>query len=78
MTTHSNHDFPIAENILNRDFSRNQLGKKWVSDITYIKVGNGWNYLTTVLDLADRKIVAWTLSTDMTAKNTIYKYIFQK
>ena len=73
MTTHSNHDFPIAENILNRDFSSNQLGEKWVSDITYIKVGNGWNYLTTVLDLADRKIVAWTLSTDMTAKNTIYK-----
>jgi putative transposase len=28
-----------------------------MSDITYIRVNNDWNYLTTVLDLADRKIV---------------------
>ena len=55
-TTDSNHSFPIAENRLNRNFYSKQLGEKWVSDITYIKVGNQWNYLTTVLDLADRKI----------------------
>ncbi|OEK08350.1 integrase [Flavivirga aquatica] len=73
MTTNSNHDFPIAENILNRGFTSSQLGEKWVSDITYIKVGSGWNYLTTILDLADRKIVAWTLSADMTTKNMVYK-----
>lgn len=73
MTTHSNHDFPVAQNILNRGFSSKELGEKWVSDITYIKIGNRWNYLTTVLDLADRKILAWTLSEDMTTENTIYK-----
>lgn len=47
--------------------------KKWVSDISYIRVNDKWNYITTILDLADRKIVAWTLSTDMTTENTIYK-----
>jgi len=73
MTTDSKHTFPIAENKLNRDFSSKQLGQKWVSDITYIKVEDQWSYLTTVLDLADRKIVGWTLSQDMTTENTIYK-----
>ena len=73
ITTDSNHSFPIANNTLNREFSALVLGEKWVSDITYIKVGDTWNYLTTILDLADRKIVSWVLSEDMTAKNTVLK-----
>ena len=73
MTTDSKHHFSIAENVLNRDFTSTVLGEKWVSDITYIKIANGWNYLTTILDLADRKIVSWVLSEDMTTKNTVYK-----
>ena len=32
-----------------------------------------WDYLTTIIDLADRKVVSWTLSQDMTAQNTIIK-----
>ncbi|WP_366940696.1 MULTISPECIES: DDE-type integrase/transposase/recombinase [Elizabethkingia] len=32
--------------------------------------GKGWLYLTTVIDLEDRKVIGWSLSTDMTAKNT--------
>lgn len=40
VTTLSNHNLPIAENILNRDFYSKELGEKWVSDITYIKVGD--------------------------------------
>lgn len=39
-TTDSKHDNPIAANIVNRDFTSSQIGKKWVSDITYIPVGN--------------------------------------
>jgi len=73
ITTDSNHSFPIAENLLNRDFSSLKLGEKWISDITYIRVNDQWNYLTTIMDLADRKIVGWTLSTDMTTENTIWK-----
>lgn len=73
VTTNSKHDNPIAKNILNREFTSNQLGKKWVSDITYIQVGNHWNYLTSIIDLADRKVVGWSLSEDMTTENTVYK-----
>ena len=72
-TTDSNHPFPIAENVLNRNFTSLQIGEKWVSDITYIKVAGHWNYVTTILDLADRKIVAWVLSDDMTTENTVHK-----
>ncbi len=72
-TTDSDHGLPIAENVLDRDFSCNELGKKWVSDITYLRVGNDWNYLTTMIDLADRKVVGWSLSEDMTTDNTVLK-----
>ena len=72
-TTDSKHSLPIAKNLLNRNFTTTVLGEKWVSDISYIKVNNQWNYITTILDLADRKIVAWTLSEDMTTENTVYK-----
>ena len=72
-TTDSNHSFPIAQNELNREFNSYELGEKWVSDITYIRVNDNWNYLTTIMDLADRKIVGWALSEDMTTENTIMK-----
>jgi putative transposase len=73
ITTNSNHTFKIANNELDRNFTSINLGKKWVSDITYIRVGDGWNYLTTIMDLADRKIVGWSLSDDMTIENTVMK-----
>jgi transposase InsO family protein len=69
-TTDSNHGYPVAENHLNRDFSAERLAQKWVSDLTYIKTGEGWLYLTAVLDLADRKVVGWALSDTMDAKPT--------
>jgi len=73
VTTDSTHSFPIANNELARDFTSFKLGKKWVSDITYIRVGDDWNYLTTIIDLADRKVIGWSLSEDMTTENTIMK-----
>ena len=72
-TTDSIHDYKISPNILNRNFNVNKLGKVWVSDITYIRCKEKWVYLTTMLDLADRKIVGWSLSEDMTVENTVYK-----
>ena len=72
-TTDSNHSNPISKNQLNRAFSCSELGKKWVSDITYIRVHENWNYLTIIIDLADRKVVGWSLSEDMTVKNTVKK-----
>jgi len=73
VTTDSKHTLPIVANVLDRDFNSNELGTRWVSDITYIRVDDNWNYLTTIMDLADRKIVGWTLSEDMTVDNTIRK-----
>lgn len=71
LTTDSEHAFPIANNELDRNFNSTVLGKKWVSDITYIRVNDNWNYLTTIIDLADRKIVGWALSEDMTTEKTV-------
>lgn len=72
-TTDSKHAYPVNENLLDREFEVNQLGKVWVSDITYIRCGQGWLYLTSMIDLADRKVVGWSLSKDMTTQNTVYK-----
>jgi transposase InsO family protein len=73
ITTDSNHQYVIAKNELNRNFNTLELGEKWVSDITYIRVNDDWNYLTTIIDLADRKVVGWSLSEDMTTQNTVMK-----
>ena len=73
ITTNSKHSFPLANNELDRDFIALKLGEKWVSDITYIRVNDKWNYLTTIIDLADRKVIGWALSEDMTTENTIMK-----
>ena len=51
VTTDSNHKYPIVENKLDRNFTPDDKAKSWVSDITYIKTGQGWLYLTTVIDL---------------------------
>ena len=69
-TTDSKHDYPIANNLLNREFLAEKLGQKWVSDITYIRTGEGWLYLTIILDLADRKVVGWALSDTLKAVET--------
>jgi putative transposase len=70
VTTNSNHSYPIVSNLLNRNFQSAMLGKVWVSDITYVPTCQGWLYLTTVMDLADRKIIGWALSQTMKASHT--------
>jgi transposase InsO family protein len=69
-TTDSKHDMPVCENILNREFNAAEKGQKWVSDITYLRSGDGWVYLTTVMDLYDRKIIGWALSDNMETLST--------
>lgn len=69
-TTDSRHGFHVAENLLDRDFRTGILGRAWVSDLTYIRTTQGWLYLTAVIDLADRKVIGWALSNNMTAKDT--------
>jgi len=70
-TTDSNHEYKIADNLLDRKFDVQRPNTVWVSDITYVRVKDKWMYLTTMIDLADRMIVGWSLSSDMTAENTV-------
>lgn len=64
-TTNSNHNLPIAPNILNRDFYASNPNEKYVGDITYISTGEGWLYLATVIDLYSRKVVGWSMDDTM-------------
>ena len=73
VTTQSNHNYSVATNLLERQFNVEQPATVWVSDITYIRVASKWAYLTVVIDLADRSVVGWSLSKDMSTYNTVIK-----
>jgi putative transposase len=61
-TTDSKHGYPVAANVLDRQFEAQGPNQKWVSDITYIPTQNGWLYLAAILDLFSRRIVGWAMS----------------
>ena len=61
-TTNSNHDNPIAPNLLKRNFSFDRPDQAWVGDITYIPTDEGWLYLAIVKDLCLKKIVGYAFS----------------
>jgi transposase InsO family protein len=50
------------QNILNEQFNPDRPNAVWCTDITYIWTMDGFIYLTSVMDLFSRKIIAWTLS----------------
>lgn len=66
-TTNSNHTLPVAENLLQQDFTAQRPNQVWVGDITYIRTDEGWLYLAVVMDLYSRKVVGWSMSDRMTA-----------
>ena len=78
-TTDSNHNSPIAPNLLNRDFYASKPDTKYVGDITYISTGEGWLYLATVIDLYSRKVVGWAMDDTMKVSlvNDALKYGYQ-
>jgi len=67
-TTDSKHSYPVAENILKRNFDARKPNEKWVADITYIPTAEGWLYLAGVLDLYSRRIVGWDMSGKIDAR----------
>ncbi len=69
-TTDSKHTHKIMENILDREFTVSEASKVWVSDITYIHTREGFLYLTTIIDLYDRKCIGWSISNGMSAEET--------
>lgn len=68
VTTNSNHDNPVFDNILKRNFDVNKPNTAWVSDITYLWTQEGWLYLAVVIDLYSRKVVGWSMGKRMTAQ----------
>jgi transposase InsO family protein len=58
-TTNSNHDLPVAPNLLNQDFTASQANAKGVQNITYCATEEGWLYLAVVIDLYSRQVVGW-------------------
>jgi putative transposase len=61
-TTDSNHDLPVAENLLDRQFDPGARNEAWVADITYVPTRQGWLYLAAVEDLYSRRVVGWSMA----------------
>ena len=70
-TTDSWHKYPVAENLLNRNFNPSGPNQCWISDISYIYNKEGWLYLATVMDLYPRKLVGWALEKRLTRELVI-------
>ena len=71
VTTDSRHNYPVAPNLLNQEFTASRPGEIWVSDITYVRTRSGWLYLTVIIDLYDRKVIGWSMSKGLSAMETI-------
>lgn len=62
-TTMSDHEQPVAANLLDRRFEAEHANQRWVSDTTELRIGeNGRVFLAAILDLFSRFIVGWALS----------------
>jgi putative transposase len=61
-TTDSRHAFPVAPNLIERDFAATRPDEKWAADISYIWTREGWLYLAVVMDLFARRVVGWAVS----------------
>ena len=62
VTTDSRHAYPVAPNVLARDFEASAPDRKWLVDLTFVATDEGWLYLALVLDLFGRKFVGWAMS----------------
>jgi len=75
-TTNSRHNLPVAENVLNQNFTAEKPNTVWVSDITYVPTLEGWLYLVVILDLFSRQVVGWAMSDRMTS-GYVVKALYQ-
>jgi transposase InsO family protein len=66
-TTDSHHKFPVAPNLLNRQFAVKRVDTVWCADITYLWTLQGWLYLAVIMDLASRKIAGWAMGNHLKA-----------
>lgn len=67
LSTSRQHELPMANNVLNRQFNPPAPNQAWVSDMTYVRTRTGWLYLAVVLELFSRKVIGWAMDLSMTA-----------
>lgn len=65
VTTDSAHHQPVAENVLDRNFTVSEPNRVWTTDITYLWTHEGWLYIAIVVDLFSRQIVGWSVKEHM-------------
>jgi len=75
-TTYSNHNLPVAENLLNQQFQVAEPNKVWLTDITYVPTDEGWLYLAGHKDLFTSEIVGYAMGERMT-KNLVSQSLFR-
>ena len=66
VTTDSNHNKPVAPDLIEQDFTAEAPNERWVSDLSYIWTDEGGLYLAVVMDLHSRAIVGWSMNRRMT------------
>jgi len=67
-TTDSDHDAPVAPNLLQRDFKAERPNQRWATDITYVWTSQSWMYLAVVMDLFSRRVVGWAMRPHLQAE----------
>lgn len=71
VTTKSENFSDELKNVLNRDFSPDEPNAVWCTDITYIHTREGFAYLSCIMDLFSRRIVAWELAPTLETKYVV-------
>jgi putative transposase len=66
-TTNSQHKLPVADNVLDRQFTVTAPDRIWAGDISYLWTEEGWLYLAVVLDLYSRAVIGWAMGPRLTA-----------
>ncbi len=67
-TTDSNHEFPVADNVLNRDVTATKPNEVWLADMSYIPTDEGFLDLSIVEDLFSRRVVGWSMTESMESR----------
>jgi putative transposase len=73
--TESTHSFPVAPNLLKRDFTADAPNRKWMTDMTFVATSQGWLYLAGVMDAFSRKLIGWAMGKEHDA--TLVKHALQ-
>ncbi|EOM2435364.1 IS3 family transposase, partial [Escherichia coli] len=69
-TTNSNHNLPVAPNLLNQTFAPAAPNQVWVADLTYVATQEGWLYLAGIKDVYTCEIVGYAMGERMTKELT--------